>query len=78
MPEHNEAKAGPNDDLVIPHILDVMVEVGSAARELHGISLTIRGLLAARQNPLNIDMAEHMAQQLTHRLDALIGYIEVK
>ena len=41
MPEHNEAKAGPNDDLVIPHILDVMVEVGSAARELHLLNISM-------------------------------------
>lgn len=68
----------PNPDLRIPHILDCMAEVGATARELHALSLTAKGLLAQRSNPMNVAMAEHMIDQLTRRLGELITYMEIE
>ena len=67
-----------NEDLQIPHILDCIAVVGSTARELHVLSLTIKGLLGSRENPMNVAMAEHMTEQLSRRLGELIEYMEVK
>tara|TARA_R100000781_G_scaffold90365_2_gene55837 strand:- start:706 stop:933 length:228 start_codon:yes stop_codon:yes gene_type:complete len=73
-----------NDNLEIPHILDLVAGVTDAARELHGMSLTISGLLYATvenesgTNEMNVAMAEHLTKQMTQRIDELIEFVRIK
>jgi hypothetical protein len=73
-----------DDNLEIPHILDLVAGVTDAARELHGMSLAISGLLHVTVEnesgtfKMNVAMAEHLTKQMTQRIDELIEYLRIK
>ena len=73
-----EANANPNDDLAIPHALDVLVQVRAAAVVIEGMCQQAQRMLRARpMNPLNVPVAEAIMGDIEKRVHELRLYAEI-
>ena len=59
------------NDLMGPHILDLAVEVRSMLLELEAISGSALLAIRARENPLNVAVAEALIAQLSRRVSEM-------
>lgn len=76
-PSQQQEESHDNEDIFLPHSLELIVSTRAALIELEALSLQAKNLLKAKANPLNAPVAEALIDQIHRRIVELIALSDV-